>query len=169
MATPRILKNYNVFVNGRGLAGVAESCTLPEVSLKTDEHRAGGMDAATEIDMGMDTLSAKFSMKDPDLAILGLAGQMNSNSARVTFRGSFVRDADMSRVAVVAELSGRIKKSSPGDWKGGDAATFDFEMSVNYYKLTVGGVEVYEIDVENMVRRIGGVDQLAGIRADIGL
>jgi P2 family phage contractile tail tube protein len=42
-------------------------------------------------------------------------------------------------------------------------------MSVNYYKLTVGGREVYEIDVENMVRRINGVDQLAGIRSDIGL
>jgi P2 family phage contractile tail tube protein len=169
MATPRILKNFNVIVNGRGLAGVADSGTLPEVSVKTDEHRAGGMDAPTEIDMGMDALSAKWSMKDPDLTVLGLAGQMNSNSARVTFRGSFVRDADMSRVAVIAECVGRIKKNTYSDWKAGDATTFDFEMSVNYYKLTVGGVEVYEIDVENMIRRCGGVDQLAGIRADIGL
>lgn len=167
--TPRILKNFSVFVNGRGLVGLADSCTLPEVSLKTDEYRGGGMDGSVEIDMGTDPLMAKFSMKDPDPIILGLVGRTNYNSALITMRGSFVRDADGSRVSVVATLGGRIKKGSPGDWKSGEAASFDFEVSVNYYRLLVGGVEVYEVDVENMIRRINGVDQLAGIRADIGL
>ena len=45
----------------------------------------------------------------------------------------------------------------------------EYEMGVNFYKLTVGGIGVYEIDVENMVRCILGVGQLAGIRADIAI
>lgn len=167
--TPRVLKNFNLFVQGRGNAGRADSLSLPEISVKTDDHRAGGMDTETEIDMGLEKLSAKFSISDPDPLILGLVGNMNGNSARLVARGSFVRDSDNTRVAVVAEMVGRLKKGGFGDWKAGDKSGQEYEMGVNYYKLTVGGVEVYEIDVENMVRRILGVDQLAGIRADIGI
>lgn len=167
--TPRILKNFNGFVNGRGNAGRIDECELPEISVKTDDHRAGGMDTETEIDMGLEKLAAKFTINDPDPLILGLVGNMNSNSAQLTLRGSFVRDADNTRVAVIAEMTGRLKKGSWGTWKAGDKSGQQYEMSVNYYKLTVAGAVVYEIDVENMVRIIGGVDQLAGIRSDIGM
>jgi P2 family phage contractile tail tube protein len=167
--SPRILKNWNLIVQGRGNAGRADSMTLPEISIKTDDHRAGGMDTETEIDMGLEKLTAKFEISDPDPLILGLVGNMNSNSARILAKASYVRDTDLARVAVVAELGGRLKKASFGDWKAGDKSGQTYEMGVNYYRLTVGGVEVYEIDVENMIRRIGGVDQLAGIKADIGL
>lgn len=166
---PRVLKNFNAFINGRGNAGRIDECDLPEISVKTEDHRAGGMDTETSIDMGLEKLSAKFKISDPDPDILALVGNMNSNSARLVLRGSFVRDTDNTRVAVIAELSGRLNKGSFGTWKAGDKSGQDYEMSVNYYRLTVGGREVYEIDVENMVRRIDGVDQLAGIRADIGL
>jgi P2 family phage contractile tail tube protein len=166
---PRILKNFNLFVNGRGLAGVADEVELPKISIKTDDFRAGGMDSEMEIDMGTEKLGAKFKLCDPDPEVLSLVGLSDGNSARVVAKGSFVRDSDNARVAVVAEMVGRVKSGDLGTWKSGDKAAGDYEMSVNYYKLTVGGREVYEIDIENMVRRINGVDQLAGIRSDIGL
>lgn len=167
--TPRMLKNFTSVINGRGLAGKIDELTLPEISLKTEEYRAGGMDGPIEVDMGMEAMTLKLTISDPDAAILGLVGNANSNSARVTLSGSFVRDSDSERVSVVAEVSGRFKKGTPSSWKPGDKANFEYEAGLNYYRLTIGGVEVYEIDIENMVRRIGGVDQLAGIRADIGL
>lgn len=166
---PRILKNFNLFVNGRGLAGVADEIELPKISIKTDDHRAGGMDSEIEVDMGTEKMNAKFKLADPDIQVLSLVGLSDGNSARVVAKGSFVRDTDQTRVAVVAEMVGRVKSGDFGAWKSGDKAATDYEMGVNYYRLTVGGVEVYEIDVENMVRRINGVDQLAGIRSDIGL
>lgn len=166
---PRILKNFNGFVNGKGLAGRLDELELPEISLKTDDFRAGGMDSEVEIDMGTEKMMAKFKFADPDPDVLGLVGLMDGNSARLVAKGSYVRDHDLARVAVVAEVVGRVKKGSLGQWKAGQKADADYEMSVNYYKLTVGGREVYEIDVENMIRRINGVDQLAGIRSDIGI
>lgn len=166
---PRILKNFNIFVNGKGLAGVADEFERPKISLKTDDHRAGGMDSEIEVDMGTEKMEAKFKLADPDPDVLGLVGLADGNSARVVAKGSYVRDTDNTRIAVVAEMVGRIKSTDGGAWKSGDKAQDDYEMSVNYYKLTVGGREIYEIDVENMIRRINGVDQLAGIRADIGL
>lgn len=166
---PRILKNFNAFVNGKGLAGVIDELELPEVSVKTDDFRAGGMDSEVEIDMGTEKMSAKFKLADPDPDVLSLVGLTRGNSARLIAKGSYVRDNDGARVAVVAELVGRVKKGGVGQWKSGDKAEGDYEMSVDYYKLTVGGREIHEIDVPNMKRIIGGVDQLAGIRADIGL
>lgn len=167
--TPRILKNFNAFVNGRGLAGIIDEVDLPEVEINTDEHRAGGMDASVELDMGQKAMTVKIVVSDPDPTLLALVGSSDANSARLVLRGSFVRDSDSARVAVIAEISGRFKKGSFGTWKAGDKGGQTYECGVTYYRLIVGGVEVYEIDVENMIRRIGGVDQLAGIRNDIGL
>lgn len=166
---PRILKNFNLYANGKGLAGIADEIELPKVTLKTDDHRAGGMDSEIEVDMGTEKMSAKFKLCDPDPDVLSLVGLSDGNSARIVAKGSFVRDTDQTRVAVIAEMVGRVKSGDFGAWKSGDKAATDYEMSVNYYKLTVGGTEIYEIDVENMIRRINGVDQLAGIRSDIGL
>jgi hypothetical protein len=167
--TPRILKNFTTFVNGRGKAGVVEELELPEIDFKQDAFRAGGMDAETEVDMGQGAMSAKFTFLDPDPRDLALVGLTTGNSVRTTSRGAFVRDSDGETVAVVCELGGKFKKLSMGNWKAGEKANQVYEMAVNYYRLNVGGVDVIEIDVLNMRRIIGGVDQLAGIRADIGI
>jgi P2 family phage contractile tail tube protein len=167
--TPRILKNFTAFVNGAGMAGRVDSVELPEIELETEEHRSGGMDAKVEIDMGMKPMTTKLTISDPDPNVLALVGNSNANSARLVIRGSFVRDSDGSRVAAVAEIGGRFKKGSFGKWEAGSKAPQEYEMTVNYYKLTMGGRDIYEIDVENMLRIIDGVDQLAGIRADLGL
>jgi UDP-N-acetylmuramoyl-L-alanyl-D-glutamate--2,6-diaminopimelate ligase len=55
---PKILKNFNVFVDGRGYAGKIDEITLPKLTIKTEEYRAGGMDIPVSIDMGMEKLEA---------------------------------------------------------------------------------------------------------------
>ncbi len=72
-------------------------------------------------------------------------------------------------VPVVATLRGLLKEVDPGDWKAGEKAEFKYAVAVSYYKLEVDGREVYEIDPVNGVRAINGVDQLAGMRNDLGL
>jgi P2 family phage contractile tail tube protein len=95
---PRILKNFNLFVNGKGLAGVADEVELPEISIKTDDFRAGGMDSEVEIDMGTEKMSAKWKLADPDADILSLVGLTSGNTARVIAKGAYVRDSDGARV-----------------------------------------------------------------------
>lgn len=46
----KILKNFNAFVDGRGYAGRIDEISLPKLSIKTEEHRAGGMDIPVAID-----------------------------------------------------------------------------------------------------------------------
>jgi hypothetical protein len=159
----------NALVNGKGTAGIIEETELPEIEVKTDEFRAGGMDAPTELDMGQAAMGAKLKICDPDEDILSLVGIVPGNATRMILRGAFVRDHDNVTVPVVAELGGKFKKGSFEAWKSGDKSGISIDMAVDYYKLTVNGREIYEIDVLNCKRIIGGVDQLAAQRAAIGI
>ncbi|WP_412057196.1 phage major tail tube protein [Bartonella sp. DGB2] len=46
-------------------------------------------------------------------------------------------------------------------------ATIDYTLS--YFRYEQDNVEYAEIDIVNMIQRIGGVDQLAAHRTNIGL
>ncbi|MBP5144244.1 phage major tail tube protein [Pseudomonas chlororaphis] len=51
----------------------------------------------------------------------------------------------------------------------GDPAETKHAVSVNYYKLEVGGVVIYEIDMVGNVLVVNGVDQQADERSALGL
>jgi P2 family phage contractile tail tube protein len=162
---PRILKNFSLFADGRGLAGLIETLTLPTITLKMEEFRGGGMDAPVEHDMGMEKLEGTFQLQEYNPDIMALLGQTN---VQFTARGAIRRDGE-DAVAVVVNMTGMIKQKEPGDWKAGESSMPTFSYTLRYYKLTVDGREIYEIDKVNMVRRVNGVDQLATIRQAIGV
>lgn len=165
---PRVLRNFNAFVNGVGYAGRISEAELPELSVKTDEYRGGGQDIGAEIDLGMEPMSATLKFGEYIADVLKTFGKMDGLATRITLKGAIQRDGETA-VPVVAELHGGVKKSSLGSWKPGEGAEHEMEMSVRYYKLTIANDLIYEIDVDNMVRNIGGTDELASIRAAIGL
>ena len=86
---------------------------------------------------------------------------------RLLCAGLFRLAADAE--AVVVNLRGSFKELDAGTWKAGDKATLKCMIAARYYKLTVNGDELIEIDAENMVRIINGTDQLASIRTAIGI
>ena len=163
-----VLKNVNLFVDGRGYAGQVEELTPPKLSMKTEEFRAGGMDAVIELDMGMEKLEASFSLKKYDKDVLSLFGLAPGNLVPLTFRGA-VESEDGTVKPLVVQLRGKIREIDDGTWKPGEAASLKVAMSVRYYKRTLDGVDIHEIDVENMIRKINGVDQLAAQRTALGM
>jgi P2 family phage contractile tail tube protein len=164
---PKILKNFTLFVDGRGLAGTIDTLTLPTLTTKMEEVRAGGMDAPIEHDMGMEKLEASFDLLEfnPDIiALYGLA----SADKQLTARGAMRADG-ADAVAIVVNMTGNVKQFEPGDWKAGDATKPKFSVGLRYYKLTIGGRELIEIDKVNMIRKINGQDQLASTRTAMGV
>jgi P2 family phage contractile tail tube protein len=163
-----ILKNMNLFVDGRGQAGNIEEITLPKLTSKTEEFRNGGMDAPVEVEMGMEKLEMDFTLTRFDKEILKLYGLSSGNIKPLTIRGSLSSE-DGTETGVIINCRGMIKEVDGGSWKPGDKATLKLSVALRYYKLTVGGEVIHEIDVPNMIRIIGGVDQLATQRANLGL
>ncbi|HBS7045364.1 TPA: phage major tail tube protein, partial [Klebsiella pneumoniae] len=53
--------------------------------------------------------------------------------------------------------------------KQGEDTTSKLSLVCTYYKLTMNGKELVEIDVLNMIEKVNGVDRLDQHRRNIGL
>ena len=163
-----ILKNCNLFVDGRGYAGKVTEVNLPKLTVKMEEHRDGGMDAPAEIDMGLEKLECDFSTSSIDADLLRSWGLAPGNLVPLTFRGALVSE-DGTVTAAVASVRGQVKEVDFGTWKPGEKVPLKCAVAVRYYKFEHGGAVVHEIDVDNMIRKINGVDQLAEQRTALGI
>jgi P2 family phage contractile tail tube protein len=168
MAARDVLKNFNLFVDGRGQAGQVEEFTPPVLELIMEEFRAAGMNAAVELEMGMEKLEANFSLISFDRDVLALFGVSAGQSVRFIMRGA-LESWDGTVKAISHTMSGRIKKIDSGTSKAGDKPSMQIDIALDYYKLTHSGEVVHEIDVINMVRVVNGVDVLASQRAALGM
>ncbi|PYY88560.1 phage major tail tube protein [Pseudomonas sp. TKO26] len=165
---PETLANMNLFADGISFQGDVPSLTLPKLTLKTEEHRAGGMDVPVELDMGMEKQEAGFtttSVRRESLKFFGLADGTAFNGV---FRGAF-KGLKGKVTPVIVTLRGMLKEVDMGDWKSGDKAEIKYNVALTYYKLEVDGRLIYEIDALGMKRVINGVDQLAAQRSALGL
>lgn len=168
MALPKTLRNFSLYVDGIGYAGRVSEANLPSLAIQTEEFRGGGMDAPAEIDMGMEALELSFTLAEYDPAVLRQFGLLNQNAVRVAIRGALMANGE-SATAIVCNATGHFKEFDPGSFAAGEITEAEFTMGLRYYKLSVGGSVVHEIDVENMTRIINGTDQLASIRTAIGI
>lgn len=148
----------------KGYIGKAEELTLPKLAIKTEEWRAGGMDAPVEIDMGMEKLECSFTLGEYDADLLKLFGLSDANAIRLKFTGSIEDEMGGAVTPVEVLINGRLRELDPGSWKAGDNATLKATVATAYYKLSIDNQEIHEIDVPNMVRKIDGVDLLEGRR-----
>lgn len=164
---PRHLRNFNVTVDGRGYAGMADTVTPPVLSLATEEHRAGGMDSPVEIDMGVELMEATIVLSDYNEDVIAGFGLLGAG-VPITMRGAIQRQGAEAQ-AVVIKMLGGLKSRDEGEWSAGSKQTTTLTYSIRKYSVTINGREVVNIDVENMIRIINGVDQLASQRAALGL
>ena len=165
---PQTLFGQNMSVGGISFQGEVPSFTLPKLTVKTEEHRAGGMDGAIEMDMGLEKMESSFTttgVRKEAMKYFGLADQTAFDAA---FRGTF-KGQKGAEVGVIATIRGMLKELDPGDWKAGDKAEFKYSVAVSYYKLEVDGALIYEIDPLNSIRVIDGVDQLTQYRTNLGI
>lgn len=163
-----ILRNVNAFVDGTGYIGRIDEVMLPKLTVKTEEFRAGGMDAPVEIDQGMEKLECSMTTSGVDRTLLERFGLIQGEAVPFTFRGA-LRSEDATVTAAVATIRGRIKEIDWGEWKPAEKAPLKATIAVRYYKLELEGETVHEIDVENMTRVINGVDQLTEMRTALGV
>lgn len=165
---PQTLTNFNLFVDGKGFAGLVTEVTPPKLKIKTEDHRAGGMDAPIKMDMGMEGLEANFSLSGISRDAMRFFGLADQTAFNGVFRGAF-KDQKGVVVPVIITLRGMLSEIDPGNWKAGDKAETKHAVSCSYYKLEVEGTVMYEIDPVGMIRIIDGVDQMTEIRAAIGM
>ena len=167
---PKTLKNFNLFIEGQGYAGLAEELTLPKLSRKMEEYRGGGMNGPTEIDLGMEKLEMEFTLREYSRAVLNEWGVCDSAGVGLRFLGAAVRDdatCETDKIEIV--VRGRWRELDFDTQKSGEMSTLKVMVAASYYKYLVNGDEVIEIDHQNMIERVNGVDRLEQQREALSL
>lgn len=165
-AASNILKNFNLYIDGRGYAGNVDEVQLPALNIVGEDYRAGGMDAPVEVDMGMEKLEATFKLSKFDLDVDRLFA--SNGFIQLTFRGA-VESLDGAVKPLVVKMSGKIHSIETDTATPGSKAAKSYRVPLVAYSYTLDGVAIHDIDVLNMKRVIGGVDRLAAQRKAIGL
>jgi len=191
MATPSdFLTNFNLFLNGIPYAGKVEEITPPNLSLVVESFRGGGMDAPVPLDFGMEALEMSFKLFAHDADALGqfgigevgsgvgslVAGAIGVVSALtgigygpgIVLKGA-LSDQFGGVTPVEITCRGIIKSIESEAWQAGQKAGKTFTIDLHYYRYVQGGMTIHEIDVNNMVRLINGVDYLAAKRLALGM
>lgn len=169
MGLPRKLKNFNVFNDGNSYMGQVAEVNLPKLTRKMEEWRAGGMNAPIKTDLGNEALSMECTYGGIMRQILEQYGSLKHDGVQLRFAGAYQSDDSDMPDAVEVVVRGRHSEIDPGSSKAGDDTAFKVVTEISYYKLTINGEDVIEIDIMNMVEKIKGVDLLAKQRKAIGM
>ena len=167
-AADNILKNFQLYVDGRGLAGNCEELSPPKLASVTEDFKAGGLDAAIKMRMGQEPMECSFTLTKFDARVLALWGVAQGNVSSFVGRGA-IQSLDGKVQNVVEYMRGEVREMDPGQWTPQGKATLKFTVDVTYYRKEQGGQVITEIDIPNMKRIINGVDVLADIRSAIGM
>lgn len=162
---PKSLQNFTAFVNGVNYAGIIVEGELPVLELATQEIDHGGMAGNFEVDIGrMEAMTTTLTFGEHNAELYSLFGNPDTP---VTFRAAQGVSVDTSE-AVIVEMRGLFKKLDPGSVKAADKTALKMECVLTFLRIEVGGTVVVKIDIENMIREIGGTDQMAAIRSALG-
>lgn len=163
-----LLKFMNGFVDGYGYAGVISAAEVPKIEVATREFNAAGMAGPIDVRMARlaNALTAKLTFEGFDPNLYNTLDITEGGLIPFTIKGS-TEDGDGAAHAHNIKMRGFVKVLDEGEWKDGEGVPLKLDMSLRYYKRERDGVELFEIDQENMVFRVRGNDLLSQHRTNI--
>lgn len=169
MGMPRKLKNMNLFNNGESYLGQVGEVTLPKLSRKMEEWRGAGMNLPVDADLGMELLTMEWQCGGFMQSVVEQFGEPRVDGVLLRFAGAYQRDDSGDVDAIEVVVRGRHKEIDMGSGKLGSDTEFKVTSTLSYYKLSVNGSVVVEIDALNFVETVNGVDRLEAQRRAIGI
>lgn len=169
MGMPSVLKHFNLFNEARSYQGEVQELKLPKLTRKMEEYRGGGMGGPVKIDLGQEIIELEHTYGGLVPEILKQYGTAKVSGFGLRFAGSYEDDGTGTVRAVEIIARGRHEEIDMGDAKGGDMSKTVVKTVCSYYKLSIDNQELIEIDHENFIFKVNGVDQMEAHRKAIGL
>lgn len=163
MAESNVYRAHALWVQGRRVCGCV-SYTPVDMKVIEDEYKTGAMDMSVTLDGGMDKMGASFKVAGSDVNVMSMFGLIPGVRTRFEIRSAFtgVNGETITQVDIYEGLITGITDDEQGtDSKSsvGQSVT----IAPSYFKRTLGGLEIYELHPVKMIRRINGVNVLAGV------
>ncbi|NUC56997.1 phage major tail tube protein [Escherichia coli] len=168
MGNKSTIRAWSFFAKGQRIQG-AHEYTPPELSIQVASLRSGAQDAPTPVDDGMEALTCQVKFWGIDTDMLALVGCVVGQKPRFTAYEGYLSNG--TAMGTIEEFEGFVSKVTR-DARSGESlseVSVTVDIALNYYKQTLEGRSLIEIDTERFIRRINGVDQLGGLSAKIRL
>jgi hypothetical protein len=171
MSDIRKLTNGNVYFDGVNYAGKTKEVNLPDVTSKQAEHNALGMFGVINTPTGIEAMELEMMWTSilPDVkkkcADIYTSYTFQVRSSLEEYNAS----GRASESAYVADFRGRPMNIPGGSFKQHENVEATTKFKIDYFRLEIGGEEIYKIDVLNSIYEVNGVDKLATYRANLGL
>lgn len=163
------LFNLNVYLNGTDLLGRAAEAKVPQPKGMRTEYKGLGMIGRLKVPTGIEALegSIKWASFDPDtlaqLSVLqmfqlSLLGDLQTLTAA----------GEVFEQPVIFNLTGMPHDTGDVNQKAQELVEYTTTFDCYHVDLSIGGVQSYLYDVFSNQYIVGGEDQLANYRANIG-
>lgn len=169
MALPAKLKHYMLFNDGNKYGGEVPEVVLPKLTRKMEDYQAGGMSGPIKVDFGQEAITMEWTAGGMMRGVLTQWGALKHDAVLLRFAGAYQREDSDSYDAVEVVVRGRHTEIDMGTAKSGEDTTFKVTTAASYYKLSINGETIIEMDFINMIENIGGTDLLAKARNALGI
>ena len=163
---PELINDYNTYLDGDKMIGVAASVTLPALKQKTNTVSGAGINGEIEsVSVG------QFESMEQEIQFNTLyssaADALRANQAvNLTFRAAqqiYDKTGGYAFKGLRVVEMGRVKKFNPGKIEKGEAMEATVTLELTYIMVEVDGSVLLEADKLNGVYKVNGVDMLAGV------
>ncbi|OXI27839.1 phage major tail tube protein [Burkholderia sp. AU15512] len=166
---PRKLKGFNLFQNGENFVGQVVEVTLPKLTRKMEDYQGGGMSGPIKVDFGQEGIQLEWTCGGFMRSVLGQYAITKHDGVLLRFAGGYQSEDSTNVDAIEIVIRGRHSEIDPGTAKSKEDTVFKVTTVASYYKLSVNGQDVIEIDFVNMIEKVNGNDLFAALRNAIGL
>lgn len=168
MQLPRLLKSFNIFTDGLNKHGVTMTVKRPALKFKTEDYTPGGVPFELSAIHGVEKLELELVSKGYDVELFkSISHKIGGNLVR--YQGSLHKEDEEEHQMLYGEFRGRIVEVEPSEDKAGEGGEHTFKYVLTYWKESVNGEDIIEIDVMNLKCIINGRDYFAGMRKNLGL
>ena len=129
------------------------------------------MNGPVKADLGLsdDGIQVEWTLGGWDLLAIRQWGATSASAVALRFTGAVQQDDTGATQAVEVVMRGRHEEIDFGNAEPGGDTEHSITTTCTYYKLTVDGEVLVEIDILNMVEIVNGDDILADQRAALGI
>lgn len=168
MKMPKVLKGFNAFVGGENQYGVTVDITRPKITRKTEDYTPGGAMTEMTVVHGFEKLELEITSKGYDADMLKSMSSSISGKL-IRYQGALQEEDGQEYRVLRGEARGRIIEADPGSDKQGEGGEHKFKIALVYWKETLDGEPIVEIDVIGNKAAFGGKDEREGLRAALGI
>ena len=159
MATliPGKMKRVNLFVSGLGLLGLVKNVKLPTVKTKKDVINGINVDSGL-----LEPMEFECELTDFNAAMLKEASKLSEATLKV--KGEHLNNNTNAKFTATLGGSLDVEMDSLED---GKEFAQKVKMYVNVYNLELDGETIYDIDLQNVIAKIGGKDIYEATRSAV--